>query len=56
MSDMLGRSRPYSNHMECCKKHGGPPDMSPKRRKEERQWRKEVEMEDEPDRRAGPVC
>jgi hypothetical protein len=49
MSKMLGRSRPFDLSPGCCKKHGGQPDMSPKRRKEERDWRKEAEKEVEPD-------
>lgn len=58
MSKMLGRSRPWGQSSGCCGKHDGPNNlvMGPKRQKEKRDWRKEVAKEDEPDRRAGPVC
>ena len=45
MSKMLGRTRPFDPRSGCCKKHGGPENMTPKRMKEKRQWRKEVEIE-----------
>lgn len=59
MSDMLGKSKPWDSRAHgCCKKHGGDDPMGPKRRVEDRQWRKEaeLEMEAEPDRQAGPPC
>lgn len=45
MSNMLGRTKPWDPRSQCCGRHGGPENMTPKRKKEERQWRKDAEDE-----------
>lgn len=43
MSNMLGRSNPWAFH--CCARHSGRLNMTPKRMKEDRDWRREAEQE-----------
>lgn len=55
MSNMLGKTKPFDLRDMCCSKHGGPPNMTPKRKKEERQWRKDADEQMNTDRRTVPT-